>query len=526
MRTDSKETARSTASLPVTDESFSAHLGPPVSPTNIQHPMPDLNTIEISFLGGASSIGASCILVRVAGSAFVVDCGVRYSGASPLPDLSMLTDTRVDAVLLTHAHMDHSGGLPVLAEACPAAPVFATPPTIDLVGILLRDTLRLMSGPDRESEVPLYTAYQVDALLRSLAPVKYHQPLQVGEIEIRWLPASHILGAAMILMRTPAGTILFTGDYSVTAQQTVPALGRPDFQADLVISESTYGERLHEDRNAAEERLLGQIRDVIGRGGRVLIPAFAVGRAQEVLLILKRALRNGTLADVPVFVDGMVRAVCDVYRNHEPYVSRTLSHEIRRAPHAFYTDSIRPVLRPEDRARVLDTSPCIIVASSGMLSRGAVRWLLPGTGPKRQRCHPADRLSGRGIAGPGAVGPRPLRRPQAVAIGPGDRAGGLPVRDLRLVRPCRPVAGQRLRTARPTRPQPSTDVHDHRLGDPVGRPNHPQRADQRIVEEVRTTGCSWPPAGSAGPGRDHRTRMAFPGREPRDKVLPMPPRRP
>ena len=115
--------------------------------------MPDLNTIEISFLGGASSIGASCILVRVAGSAFVVDCGVRYSGASPLPDLSMLTDTRVDAVLLTHAHMDHSGGLPVLAEACPAAPVFATPPTIDLVGILLRDTLRLMSGPDRESEV-------------------------------------------------------------------------------------------------------------------------------------------------------------------------------------------------------------------------------------------------------------------------------------------------------------------------------------------------------------------------------------
>lgn len=282
----------------------------------------------------------------------------------------MLTDTRVDAVLLTHAHMDHSGGLPVLAEACPAAPVFATPPTIDLVGILLRDTLRLMSAPDRESEVPLYTAYQVDALLRSLAPVKYHQPIQVGEIEIRWLPASHILGAAMILMQTSAGTILFTGDYSVTAQQTVPALGRPDFQADLVISESTYGERLHEDRNAAEERLLGQIRDVIGRGGRVLIPAFAVGRAQEVLLILKRALRNGTLADVPVFVDGMVRAVCDVYRNHEPYVSRSLSHEIRRAPHAFYTDSIRPVLRPEDRARVLDTSPCIIVASSGMLSGG------------------------------------------------------------------------------------------------------------------------------------------------------------
>ena len=332
--------------------------------------MPDSNSIEVSFLGGASSIGASCSLVRVAGVTFLIDCGVRYSSSSPLPDLSQLADVRVDAILLTHAHMDHSGGLPVLAEACPGAPIFATPPTIDLVAILLRDSLRLMNSPDRESEVPLYTQQQVDAVLHGVVPVKYHQPLQVGETELRWLPASHILGASMILLKTPVGTVLFTGDYSVSAQHTVPALGRPDFQVDLVISESTYGERLHEDRNAAEERLIGQVGEVVHQGGRVLIPAFAVGRAQEVLLILKRALRNGSLPELPVFVDGMVRAVCDVYRGHESFVSRSLLHEIRRTPHAFYTDSIQPVFRREDRARVLDTSPTIIVASSGMLSGG------------------------------------------------------------------------------------------------------------------------------------------------------------
>ncbi len=332
--------------------------------------MSDSDLIEVSFLGGASSIGASCLLLRAAGSTFVVDCGVRYGGSSPLPDLSLLAGTRVDAVLVTHAHMDHSGGLPVLAEACPGAPVFATPPTIDLIGILLRDSLRLMNSPDRESEVPLYTEAQVEQLLRCLAPVKHHQPIQVGEIEIRWLPAAHILGASMIRLKTPSGTVLITGDYSVTAQHTVPAIGRPDFQADLVISEATYGQRLHEDRGAAESRLLQQVGEVVDRGGRVLIPAFAVGRAQEVLLILKRALRNGSLPATPVFVDGLVRAVCDVYRSHETFVSRHLLHEIRRTPHAFYSDAIQPVLRREDRTRVLDTAPCVVVASSGMLSGG------------------------------------------------------------------------------------------------------------------------------------------------------------
>lgn len=328
------------------------------------------SSIEVSLLGGASAIGASCTLLRVGDTALVVDCGVRYAGPSALPDLAALAETPIDAVLVTHAHMDHAGGLPVIAQACPGAPVLATPPTIDLVAILLQDAVRLMNGPERESEVPLYNERQVEQLLGCLVPVKFYQAIRVKDIEVRWLPAAHILGAAMLQLKTPAGTVLFTGDYSVSAQRTVPALSRPDFQADLVISEATYGERLHEDRAAAEERLLSQVRAVVLEGGRVLIPAFAVGRAQEVLLILKRAQRNGSLPEVPVFVDGMVRAVCAVYGRHASYVSRYLAQEIRRAPHPFYTETIQPVTQPDDRKRVLATSPCIIVTSSGMLAGG------------------------------------------------------------------------------------------------------------------------------------------------------------
>jgi len=120
---------------------------------------------RLTLLGGASAIGASCMLVRVGGMAIVVDGGVRYAGSNPLPDLALLAETPVDAVLLTHPHTDDSGGLPVILEACLGAPVLATPPTSDLVGILLQDALRMRNGPDREAELPLYSERQVERLL-------------------------------------------------------------------------------------------------------------------------------------------------------------------------------------------------------------------------------------------------------------------------------------------------------------------------------------------------------------------------
>ena len=161
----------------------------------------------------------------------------------------------------------------------------------------------------------------------------------------------------MVHLDTPSGQILFTGDYSVGAQATVPALVLPSVATDIVVSEATYGERLHEDRAAAEGRLIDQIRQVIERGGRVLIPAFAIGRAQEVLRILKRAMSKQTLPPVPVRVDGMVRGVCDVYQRHPRWVSRQLEAEIRHGTHPFYTENLvvrlekLGLVRRDDRRR-------------------------------------------------------------------------------------------------------------------------------------------------------------------------------
>lgn len=326
--------------------------------------------LEIQFLGGASAIGASSALVRAGGVSLLIDCGVRFSPGDALPDLAQLTGRELDAVLVTHAHSDHTGALPVVHQSFPVAPIYATPPTLDLVRILQRDALRLMkTKADQEGELPLYSEAQVDGMLQAVVPVHHGESIEVGDVRVTYLPAAHILGASMVHLATPAGNVLFTGDFSVSAQRTVPALDPPRLPVDLVVTESTYGDRMHADRSAEERRLLNQLNETIAEGGRVLVPAFAIGRAQEILSVLRQAMADGDVAEVPVFVDGMVRAVCDVYASHERYATRALAHAMRGG-HPFYDDRIRAVRDRADRKSVLDAGPCVIVSSSGMLAGG------------------------------------------------------------------------------------------------------------------------------------------------------------
>lgn len=340
--------------------------------------------MELVFLGGAREVGASCTLLEVAGHHILIDGGMRPAAKADqprLPDLTTLDKTPPEALLITHAHIDHTGALPLIASLYPHIPIYATESTRVLAEILLRDSVRIMEqeglAPDKET--PLYNAEQVDALLGRITSVNFQQPFaplpEVSSVYVRFLPAGHILGAAMLYIETPDGTLLHTGDISVTDQRTIKGLDMPTLpQADVMICEGTYGNRLHTNRKDEERKLAETVQQTLARGGRVLCPTFAIGRAQEVTLILKAYRASGKVSPVPIYLDGMVRSVCTAYQNQSHDLHPHLQRYLTNARRPLFADPDMHVfaVRSQDRAALLGKStPMVVISSSGMLSGGA-----------------------------------------------------------------------------------------------------------------------------------------------------------
>ena len=335
--------------------------------------------MKLYFLGGADEVGASMLLAETEAGLVVVDCGARMSAraSSSLPDLSPLDGRDLRAIVLTHAHLDHSGCLPLLHSAFPRTPVYSTPPTRALLRVLLLDAVKIMEERlGRESELPLYPIEAVESLLARIETVPFGGSVLLGnkqDLKIRLLPAGHILGAAMAQLSGPETSLLVTGDISMQDQYTVPGLAIPPDRSTVMVAESTYGGRLHTDRKTEENRFIAKVREVLSRGGKMLVPAFALGRAQELILILLRAMRKGELAPVRVHVDGMVKNICKVYAdfpNYLPPFARRLT-EKHGSPFFGVLDNISPVLDPREREAIVSGEPCVVVSSSGMLSGGA-----------------------------------------------------------------------------------------------------------------------------------------------------------
>jgi metallo-beta-lactamase family protein len=334
---------------------------------------------EITFAGAADTVTGSRILVHSGQQSILLDGGLfqgfktlRQRNWEPPPfNLSSL-----DAVILSHAHLDHSGYLPVLVRDGFRGNIYCSPGTRDLLPVMLLDSAHLMEEDARHANQigyskhspakPLYTTADAMAAIRHLHGVRLHETHRLGHLQYSLVSAGHLLGAVTTSVQTPNGLLVYSGDLGRAADLLMHAPEVPD-AADVLIVESTYGNRKHPE-NSAHAELLDCIKVTLARGGKVILPSFAVGRAQALLMAIHRAIHSGELPKIPVYLDSpMASRATDIYQRHAAQL-RPDAHEWKH----MMRETVF-VGTPEESANLAHSSyPGIIIAGSGMATGGRV----------------------------------------------------------------------------------------------------------------------------------------------------------
>jgi Cft2 family RNA processing exonuclease len=331
-------------------------------------------------LGGGNEIGASCYLLHLAGVDILLDAGMRLNADRAFPDFGLLNKQVggmefLHAYLLTHAHLDHCGALTRLQYESPHVPKFATTPTIALAEIMLGDALRVSQQHAEDWSVVDACRDLLDEALETFCAVPFRQAWQLGDsgATATAIPAGHILGAASFLIELGGRRILYTGDFCLHAQRTIAGMRTEEVSdVDILVIESTYAYQPQGSNETVEEQYysLGRlVSGIICRGGRVLIPAFSLGRAQEISATFYDFFEQGLLEPFPILLDGLVKAVCEVYEANR----RSLQARLQtRSGHAIYGPHVRPTARDfyPSRRSIDALGPTCIVSSSGMLLDG------------------------------------------------------------------------------------------------------------------------------------------------------------
>jgi len=333
---------------------------------------------RLTAIGGFREVGRSCLYLQTPNSKILLDCGVNVAGTDektsyPFLNVPEFAPDNLDAVIITHAHLDHSGFVPYLYHYGYDGPVYCTTPTRDLMTLLQLDHIDIAY---REEQPLPFNIKHVKKCIKHTITLDYGEVTDIApDIRLTLHNAGHILGSAMAHLHIGDGqhNMVYTGDFKYEQSRLLePAVTRFP-RLETLVMESTYGgkEDVQPSRNHAEKELIRTIYTTLRRGGKILIPVFAVGRAQELMVVLEEYIRTGLIDEVPVYIDGMIWEATAIHTARPEYLSKDLRDQIfHMGYNPFISDIFHKVNGIDERMEIIEGKPSIILSTSGMLTGG------------------------------------------------------------------------------------------------------------------------------------------------------------
>ena len=334
--------------------------------------------VRITFLGGGRQVGRSCVLLQTPQSKILLDCGIdaassRNEDRFPYLDVPEFKIDEIDAIILSHSHLDHSGLIPYLFKMGYKGPIYMTAPTRDTAALLALDFIGVAY---KQASKPLFSSTDIKEMVKHTICLNYNEVTDIApDIRITLYNGGHILGSAMTHINIGNGlhNFLYTGDFKYGKTRLLNPASSLFPRLETAMIEATYGSKddVLPPREEIETKFVEKIKEVIERKGKVLIPELGSGRAQETMLILDEAMKRGELPKIPIYIDGMIWDINAIHTAYPDFLSSTIRQAIFQGENPFVSDVFQRVGSFQERKAVIEGGPCVVLATSGMLMGGA-----------------------------------------------------------------------------------------------------------------------------------------------------------
>jgi len=337
--------------------------------------------VSLLTLGGFGQVGRSCMLLTTPDSKVLIDCGINPGARTPLEafprlDWANISLDELDAVVIGHAHLDHTGFLPVLTKYGYKGPIYCTEPTLPMMNLIQLDAIKVAGAQGRR---PMYAERDVHQIMRQTIGLSYGTVTDISpDIKLVLANAGHILGSASCHFHIGNGdhNFVYSGDIKYGKSMLLESADTRFPRVETLLIESTYGakEDIQPTREEVESAFVKSVNEILNGGGKVLIPIPAVGRAQELMMVIDKYMKSGQLTESPVFMEGMIQEATAIHEAHPEYLERSLKQKILETDdNPFDSEYFTNIEHADGRNEPLrEDSPCIVIATSGMLEGGPV----------------------------------------------------------------------------------------------------------------------------------------------------------